>query len=107
MKISVNLFMALNGIRQAPGAPDEDTRGGFIDGGWFFTTWDDGCAAAADLINTRQKYVVTSAALGNVWSESSTVLRDDFLDEITQLKELESDLELQVHGRVQLARTLI
>lgn len=46
MKLSVNLFMTLNGVSQAPGGPDEDTRDGFTDGGWLFSTWDDGCAQA-------------------------------------------------------------
>src|SRR5699024_6674504 len=40
MKLSINLFKTLNGVSQAPGGPDEDTRGGFTDGGWLFTVWD-------------------------------------------------------------------
>src|SRR5690625_7049665 len=48
MKLSVNLFMTLNGVSQAPGGPDEDTRGGFTDGGWLFTVWDDQCERAVN-----------------------------------------------------------
>lgn len=48
MKLSVNLFMTLNGVSQAPGGPKEDTRGDFSDGGWLFTVWDDGCGQAVD-----------------------------------------------------------
>jgi dihydrofolate reductase len=33
-KISVNLNLSLDGVMQAPGRPDEDTRGGFKYGGW-------------------------------------------------------------------------
>lgn len=57
-------------------------------------------------INRDHKYVVTSSPLGEVWSDTSTALGEGFLDEIARLKETESDLELQVHGSVRLARTL-
>ena len=33
-KISLTESMSLDGVMQAPGMPDEDTRGGFIRGGW-------------------------------------------------------------------------
>ena len=33
-KIIVNAFLTLDGVMQAPGAPDEDPEGGFPHGGW-------------------------------------------------------------------------
>ena len=33
-KIIVNMFLTLDGVMQAPGAPDEDREGGFRHGGW-------------------------------------------------------------------------
>jgi dihydrofolate reductase len=33
-KIIVNAFLTLDGVMQAPGAPDEDPEGGFVHGGW-------------------------------------------------------------------------
>ncbi|GAA1956330.1 dihydrofolate reductase family protein [Microbacterium deminutum] len=33
-RIFIDLFMTLDGVAQAPGAPDEDTSGGFPYGGW-------------------------------------------------------------------------
>lgn len=141
MKLSINLFMTLNGVNQAPGGQDEDTRGGFSDGGWVFTVWDDGCSQAvsrwfdhcdalllgrttydifshywpqvtdpdnevAKILNSVQKYVVTSSQVGDAWSDSTTSLDGDFLTDINELMASDSDKELQVHGSIQLARTL-
>ena len=33
-KISATLNISIDGVIQAPGRPDEDTRGGFDRGGW-------------------------------------------------------------------------
>jgi len=46
MLLSVNLFMTLDGVNQAPGGPEEDTRGGFTNGGWLMSVWDEGCGQA-------------------------------------------------------------
>ena len=40
-KLIVNTFITLDGIMQAPGAPEEDPDGGFEHGGWAFGYWDD------------------------------------------------------------------
>lgn len=141
MLLSVNLFMSLDGVSQAPGGPDEDTRGSFTNGGWLMSVWDEGCGQAVSrwfdncgalllgrytydtfasywpkitdpddpvsgLINNNQKYVVTSSPVGDAWAETTTVLGDDFLDEIARLKGVSDSKELQVHGSIQLARTL-
>jgi len=37
----VNAFMTLDGVMQAPGGPEEDPSGGFTQGGWSVTYWDD------------------------------------------------------------------
>ena len=141
MLLSVNLFMTLDGVNQAPGGPDEDTRGGFTNGGWLMSVFDEGCGQAvsrwfeqcgalllgrktydsfashwpqvtdpddpvAGLINNSTKYVVTSSPVGEVWSDTTTVLGEDFLDEITRFKGVTHDKELQVHGSIQLAQIL-
>jgi dihydrofolate reductase len=40
-KVIVNEWMSLDGVVQAPGAPDEDRTGGFEHGGWHLPYFDD------------------------------------------------------------------
>lgn len=40
-KVIVNEWMSLDGVVQAPGAPDEDRSGGFEHGGWHQRYFDD------------------------------------------------------------------
>lgn len=58
MKLSVNLFMTLDGVSQAPGSPDEDPRHGFSHGGWLLPMFDEGCGRVVD-----EWYSHTSALL--------------------------------------------
>ena len=40
-KIVVSEFVSLDGVMQAPGGKDEDTEGGFAQGGWTHPYWHD------------------------------------------------------------------
>lgn len=45
-KLIVSEFITLNGVIQAPGAPDEDRDGGFEHGGWTLPFWHDDIGAS-------------------------------------------------------------
>jgi dihydrofolate reductase len=44
-KLTVQMFVTLDGVVQAPGGPEEDRGGGFLHGGWQFPFLDAGSGA--------------------------------------------------------------
>jgi dihydrofolate reductase len=46
MKLTIQTFLTLDGVMQAPGGPDEDPDGHFEHGGWSFTYGDEDFGAA-------------------------------------------------------------
>jgi dihydrofolate reductase len=62
-------FVSLDGVMQAPGAPEEDRTGGFALGGWLFDYFDEGVgkridalfAGEFDLLLGRRTYEIFAA----------------------------------------------
>jgi dihydrofolate reductase len=62
-------FASLDGVMQAPGAPEEDPTGGFALGGWVFNYWDEAMDISAsgfdgkdrDLVLGRRTYEIFEA----------------------------------------------
>ena len=49
-KIIVSEFMSLDGVVQAPGGAEEDTEGGFQQGGWTVPYWHDDIGTHFDAV---------------------------------------------------------
>jgi dihydrofolate reductase len=68
-KLIVSEFLTLDGVMQAPGAPDEDRSDGFEHGGWQLSLMDeeagsavmDGLAATGGLVLGRVTYEIFAA----------------------------------------------
>jgi len=68
-KVIAATFMSLDGIMQAPGAPEEDPTGGFKSGGWVFPYFDESASetlaetfnAPFDLLLGRKTYEIFAA----------------------------------------------
>ncbi|GIW32790.1 dihydrofolate reductase family protein [Meiothermus sp.] len=88
MKTLITEFISLDGVVQAPGAPTEDTDGGFAHGGWLVKYFDpeiiggtfDELAKQSDaLLQGRRTYQVSAAA----WPSQSG---DGFSDWINRVQ---------------------
>lgn len=57
-KLIVSTFASLDGIMQAPGAPEEDPTGGFTLGGWMFRYGDDSMDISAAGFDGKDRELV-------------------------------------------------
>lgn len=87
MRIVITEFISLDGVVQAPGGPEEDTDGGFANGGWthpFFDpevvggAFDEAVGKADALLYGRR----TWAAMAGAWPERAG---DPFADRMNAL----------------------
>jgi dihydrofolate reductase len=136
-KLIVNTFVTLDGVMQAPGAPEEDPTGGFTEGGWSVNYWDDAMGQLMgefmgkpfDLVLGRGTYEIFAAhwphsdepaadALNNATKHvaSTTLKQVDWQnshllegDAPDAIRKLkeEDGPELQVHGSAGLIQTLL
>jgi dihydrofolate reductase len=80
-KVIVNEWMSLDGVVQAPGAPDEDTTGGFRHGGWHMRYFDElsqqkvleGFAETGGFLLGRRTYEIFAAYWPNAPEEEQVV----------------------------------
>jgi dihydrofolate reductase len=82
-KLTINTFLTLDGVMQAPGGPDEDRDGGFDHGGWSvpystdeqfgeaMTEWMD---RAGGLLLGRKTYEIFAAYWPHVTDPTADVL---------------------------------
>lgn len=76
-KIKASIFSTLDGVMQSPGAPQEDTEGGFTQGGWLVPHFDETVGQAMeeifrepfDLLLGRKTYDIMAAHWPNVGPE--------------------------------------
>ena len=88
MRIVISEFISLDGVVQAPGGPDEDTDGGFTNGGWSMPFFDpdvmgssisDGADRTDALLYGRRTWQVMAGA----WPERAG---DPFADWINAIE---------------------
>jgi dihydrofolate reductase len=135
-KIIVLTFLSLDGVMQAPGAPTEDTSGGFKYGGWTVPYFDkmsgeimaEQMKEPSDMLLGRKtfeifsgywpqhesdwpgvnsaKKYVVSTTLTNPTWENTVVIKDNVVGEIKKLKDA-SGPDLKVWGSSNLIQTLM
>jgi dihydrofolate reductase len=135
-KIIVLTFLSLDGVMQAPGAPEEDTSGNFKYGGWTVPYFDDSLGQVMgeqmghpfDLLLGRKTFeifasywpqhdedapginkatkYVASNTLKSHEWKESVFLSGDVAKEIQKLKG-QAGPELQVHGSANFIQTLL
>jgi dihydrofolate reductase len=57
-KLIASTFISLDGVMQAPGAPDEDPSGNFRLGGWTVAFWDDAMDLSAAGFDGKDRELV-------------------------------------------------
>jgi dihydrofolate reductase len=135
-ELTVNTFLSLDGVMQAPGGPEEDPSSGFDQGGWSFGYWDEQMGEAMDrymgkpfdLVLGRKTYEIfasywpnrddpTAAGLNKATKHvaSRTLTTLDWADShllgddvpaAVRALKAQDGPELQVHGSANLLQTL-
>jgi dihydrofolate reductase len=112
-KLIVDEFMSLDGVAQAPGAPDEDTSGGFDHGGWHLQYFDetsqksvvDSLATAGGFVFGRRTYEIFAAYWPNASEEEQVIAeplntRPKYVASTTLAEPLEWQSSSVIHGDV-------
>jgi dihydrofolate reductase len=88
MRVVVNEFMSLDGVVQAPGGPEEDTDGGFANGGWSMPYFDPEVmgAAVSEGMNNAEALLFgrrTWQGMAAAWPERAG---DPYADQMNAIK---------------------
>jgi dihydrofolate reductase len=135
-KLVVSEFITLDGVIQAPGGKDEDTEGGFVHGGWTWPYWHDDMGAyfgeaiekidtlllgrktwqthgeafgpnpAEDPFGDVAKYVVSTTLTDVSLWQTSTVIKDDVVEQVRALK-AQPGKNIMIDGSSVLIHTLV
>jgi dihydrofolate reductase len=136
-KLTVNTFLTVDGVMQAPGGPEEDPTGGFTHGGWSVNYWDEAMGQRMgefmgkpfDLLLGRKTYDIFAAhwphsdepgaaelnsATKHVASRTldkvewaNSILIEGDVPEYVTKLKQEDGPEIQVHGSGDLIQTLL
>jgi dihydrofolate reductase len=136
MRIIVINHLTLDGVMQGPGAPDEDERGGFTQGGWasagndqaifqamgermggglllgrrsyegILGAWNARGGPFKNALNNMTKYVVSSRSTTKLEWPNSTLVHGDIPKAVSELKQT-SGGNLVIMGSGQLVRSLL
>ncbi len=103
-KIVAVVSLTLDGVMQAPGRKDEDTRGGFEHGGWagpyfdpvMMKTMGEGMAGGGPMLFGRRTY----EDFYRVWPARKDNPFSKVLDEGTEVRRLEDARRSRCRGRI-------
>lgn len=84
--IVVNTFSTLDGVMQAPGAPQEDTSGGFQWGGWSVNYWDEMMGKAMDAFMGKEFDLLLGRKTYEIFAAHWPFVKPDTPDYETALK---------------------
>ncbi|MGI9287919.1 MAG: dihydrofolate reductase family protein [Pseudomonadales bacterium] len=132
-ELAILTFVSADGVMQAPKMQEEDTSGGFTQGGWANPCWDNVMESVGEVamskpydvllgrntydafaphhsandspLNRLTKYVVTSRPISTPW-QPTIEIRQDVIGTIEKLKAEDGPL-LQVHGSHGLVQLLL
>jgi dihydrofolate reductase len=79
-KLAIITFQTFDGVMQAPSVPEEDFSGGFTQGGWASTCWDEVMEQVSreamtepyDLLLGRTTYEIFAASFADAASDNPT-----------------------------------
>lgn len=109
-KLTVNTFLTLDGVMQAPGGPDEDPSDGFAYGGWSVNFWDDemgkvmdeAMGTPFDMVLGRKTYEIFAAHWPHATDEQAAKPLNDATKYVAsrKLKSLEWANSVLIEGDV-------